>query len=901
MMKKGVMILALLLLFSSVAYAIPTNGTTYWKFENSGADQWYSNTATLSGATYSANYPTYNTTGDGNNKSSSYDGTNDYTYATYQPVTTGDKTISWWMYINSAVPGTFQAIAQSTTGELSITAPNAGYLMYYENTGATLNMKYGNGATTDQYCKITGISVSKGVYFHYAMKMNSSGCYAYINGVLAGSDTTLSGTEQAPDNIFTFGKVVNADCGTNCWFEGQIDEAQFFNRSLTDSEILQLYNTGEVTTPSPSPENYIAFSSPTTANGSIQRLSTAPTIEINASANITNLTSINLIIENDAGIVYNQTYTGTPPTPPWFNISYTAAAYGNYSYYAMALNNTGGSYSTGTYTVYFYEIVPPVLTFPINGSLLNDPFNITYTEANVTDNRTTVTNYTLSWLNSDYSLNYYIGNNDLSLIKHFDFYHLNLSLGNYRLFVKAIDSAGEEANSSSLITITKNAQLNITGWYTTTPIQAYTATLTDHQTAEVIQVNVSNYLGSTGVIYGHNYSVFLDPSVSGYAYHYANITIDSFYDFYNASIWPANSVYMRFYNVTNILPVYQNVTFQLSGPSYYTNTTNAGFYLQTNITPGTYTGTFSSAGFQENDHILTIGNNSFQYLDVYFSPSSTNEVVFTLRDYDSAAIIENVLMSIEQYVNGSYVLTGAYYSDITGRIQYTFTEGANYRFTLSKTGYQTKQFTLDPIIFGSYTVRMKKDVSQNNTFDYSQISIVHSPENYFNGATNNISILFFTPYGLFTKYNYTAEVTGTNWNASGSGTNAYGSSLTGTLHIIGANLSNKVKLTYHYSLSTGVNKTYIVYYDILNSDPNISSFFTNKDNPYGLPLYDRVLILVIICIVAGGVAMWFGGAPAAGGTIMLIFGYLIAIGFVSRWFGLIPIILLILLAMRWSQ
>ena len=800
----------------------------------------------------------------------------------YEP---NEFTLNYWLRCDSKSNNYCMATAHTLTSYTGI------------GNGPRIFVKL-EGGTEHTFSIPAGIIGSGNYHMVTITKDSNNKLRGYLNGTLINTFTdsgalriTLMG--NLPSGLFPL--------------NGSVDELLIGDTNFSQQNITDLYNAGIGYNPfGGTSHKPLYFSSPTPSNESNVYLNNL--LNINATADIDELTRINLVVLNSSlDVIFNETRVNAsapPMIPNYFNISLEINTIGNYSFIATAQNSTGGNYSTGYYRVFFYNITPPYFIDPLNGSDIYEPYLLNYTEANITENKTTITKYRIELLNLDYSPAYVIDDdNGLNLTKFFNIYDANLSIGLYRLFVEAHDNNGAVANSSIEINLTKNAQLNSTAWYGPTQIQNYTITFTDHVTMEKIQENVTDYLGSVSLINGRTYSVFLNGSISGYADYYDNLTIDAWYDFYNVSLNPSNAVLMRFYNVTDLSKVLQAVTFSVSdsGGYYFSNTTTAGEYLLLNLSPSVYTFDFSSSGFEPTTYYVTVGNNTFQYLDVYFASETSDEVVFTVIDLSSGAVIESAFMSVETFVNGSFLLTNSFYSDVTGRIQFSFNEEAKYRFTLTHGSYLIKQFILDPVIFNSYTVRMQKDVSQNNTFDYSLVSIMKSPDYYYNGATNNISLLFFSPYGSFIDYDYVATVSGTNWSVAGSGSNAYGSTLADSLYILGANLSNKLILTYSYNLSNGQNKTYVSIYSILNSDPSVSSFYSNKDNPYDMSLYDRVFILVIISVIMGGIAMWYGGVPAAGAVIMLVFGYMIAIGFVSQWFGLIPIIILLMLAVRWSS
>jgi len=55
------------------------------------------------------------------------------------------------------------------------------------------------------------------------------------------------------------------------------------------------------------------------------------------------------------------------------------------------------------------------------------------------------------------------------------------------------------------------------------------------------------------------------------------------------------------------------------------------------------------------------------------------------------------------------------------------------------------------------------------------------------------------------------------------------------------------------------------------------------DNTFGLGLFERVLIVIIIGIIVGGIVSLVAGGIAGGAVGLFIFGVFASVGFISWW------------------
>lgn len=460
------------------------------------------------------------------------------------------------------------------------------------------------------------------------------------------------------------------------------------------------------------------------------------------------------------------------------------------------------------------------------------------------------------------------------------------------------------ALSTPLLTVENltNAKLNITARNNVT-----FASITSLNT-ELVATSYSDFTWTESVSGGSQISLIngtyeVTVSAPGYAAQTKNITILGGLQTTNASfeLYAENSVLFSVFNSTSFARVNSTgTTIQIVGPSTYINNTNAsGQLFLSNITPGAYDITITATGFEIARYIITVGDGSFQVLDAYLEPLTSNSVVFTILNDDTSQPIQSVLTTVEKQINGTYYLTNAFYSDITGRFELAYQSGAVYRFTMSKDGFATKQFVLNPIIFTSYSVRLTQTESAALDVDMVGLSLYISPDNYQNGMQNNFSFTLASPLGQLQLINYSIIVSNNATILTNSSANAYGATLTSSVFIYNATWSDTVTLRYGYVDSDGLYHPFVRVYAIGNVSADSATFAGIRNNTFGLSLIARVIIIFLISGLLAGLGYVLGGPTVGIFMAILSLAYWGSVGFVTWWL-IIPSLIVLCLIGMWS-
>ena len=328
-----------------------------------------------------------------------------------------------------------------------------------------------------------------------------------------------------------------------------------------------------------------------------------------------------------------------------------------------------------------------------------------------------------------------------------------------------------------------------------------------------------------------------------------------------------------------------------------TYNTTTGILFVENLADGSYTIKFDGSNYALTTYIVSVADRSTKILNAYLS-SSNETTTFNFIDDELGSSIEGVAFSVSRIINGTWTNIFSKFSDITGRVQFVYNPGINYRFSASKSGYSSKTFNLDPVIFSTYNVRLSKILTTTESYDYSDVSIIFNPKTFYNDVQTNMSFYFNSPLGLFESYS--ANITYPGGSTYINGNSSTGETFNPSFNITGANFTDQVKIFLTYDTTFSTPRTFTYYYSITGSSGIFGTGAYNDDNPYGLSLFDRVFIVTIALFFIGGLVYAFAGLIASGLISIVMLGYFMNIGLLSAWFGF-PTIIILILVISWRS
>jgi Tfp pilus assembly protein PilE len=147
------------------------------------------------------------------------------------------------------VTGWFKADTLTTAGDRSIasTTEAGGWALYLSSSCSNGMLRF-QAYTAGAYrpvCSAAGSITTNTGYFGAGV-YNGSSVTLYLQGVNVGS-AAASGAMTWPAGAsvpLCIGSEASTSTCTGNWFDGSLDDVRFYNRALSASEILQLYNGG---------------------------------------------------------------------------------------------------------------------------------------------------------------------------------------------------------------------------------------------------------------------------------------------------------------------------------------------------------------------------------------------------------------------------------------------------------------------------------------------------------------------------------------------------------------------------------------------------------------------------------------------------------------------------------
>lgn len=588
--------------------------------------------------------------------------------------------------------------------------------------------------------------------------------------------------------------------------------------------------------------------------------------------------------------------------------SWTASAINNFSINVSWSNGTTTSHTTTNGTVslinitsgninatywnmtdYFDKDITDTLTVNVSNTVTNETYQAYFclnASAKVSDAWVTADNFTIDsttetscfeidagthnamaqlsgWFSQNQSFTVAALSNTTQTVE-------NMSYANLTIY--AIDGTTNESLSGYDLTI---LSLNHTGW--------------PGETGS----SVTNY--SFYVING-TYNVTID--MPGYALsdHQANISVGGHTN-HTFVLYKTNSVQIYIWDEITGNAITDNVTIRWSSnATTWENVTSTGELFMSNITADEYELLFYSSNYSTRSYTITVGNRSTQILNAYMI-SSTYSTIFTIKDIDTAQILDGVSITMYKQINSTWTAVESKYSDISGKAQFYYDPIAHYRFYLSKADYEDYIFYLNPILFSTYDVFMTKSSLLNYSVDFDNIGIIYSPTQFYNNQNTSFNFLITSPDGLLT--NYGIKLTYPGGTDGATGVNAIGEQLSADVNLSNATVYDYVVLEFNYTTSLSGERTYTVNLPII-SNHSAGTWLTNKDKTYGMGIFERILIATIIIIFVVGIATMVGQALPGVALGLFVYGFLAFIGFIPIW-AILPSMLIGVMFLIWKS
>ena len=384
---------------------------------------------------------------------------------------------------------------------------------------------------------------------------------------------------------------------------------------------------------------------------------------------------------------------------------------------------------------------------------------------------------------------------------------------------------------------------------------------------------------------GLNYTVYIESD--GYSItesNFENISINTTTENLNFELYSSNSVFVNIYDEnTGLIVGGINMTIIVTGnASEDTYSTTTGSKFIENLTDGSYSFKITGGSYLLKTYEVVVADNSFQILNTYVS-TNYSQTIFSILNTISGVSVEDALMSVERQINSSWTIVQSKSSDITGRIQFNYLPNVKYRFSVSKTGYTTRTFELDPIIFAEYNVKLTPLTSGGvNNNDFYNVNFYYSPKEYIEGL-NNFTFSITSSEGILESYYYYIYYKEALIN-NGSGVNAYGETLTSVLNLSNPELSDFVKIILKYDTTISSEKEFVYTHDIIVSGYGNNTYIELiKNTDYGLGVFEKALITFFSVVFIAGVGFLVSGGVGSIIMGLLTYGVFIYLSFIPLW------------------
>ena len=410
------------------------------------------------------------------------------------------------------------------------------------------------------------------------------------------------------------------------------------------------------------------------------------------------------------------------------------------------------------------------------------------------------------------------------------------------------------------VTALQNETLTLTGLF-----NAYlNVSLLDVVTTDLIEVNSflllqndfysyyvhnSNSNGSFYIPTVKGLSLNLSAGATGYAPTTLNFSTVSEVTSINLSLYANNSLWVTAKNFDTGDSLENFSVTVYNDDNVYNFNDVDGTARKNDIVSGVYTVSVAKTGYSSSEYALTVTGGSHQDLQAFLISAGGSTTILTVTNSVTGAEIDNLSVNMYKTLNSSWTLVNSQLTDISGKVQITYTPEVQYKFILSKDGFLTKSFYLKPL-FASYTVTVEPETSQTPNINTGDFNVNINPTLFYDEQSNNLTFTIISGSGTLEYYNVT--IVAPNVNVSRDFSNAVGGEHDFNFSISGAVLGDTVRVFYGVKESGRSYKTFIRAYPIVNAY-NTSTFLDWEEGSSQIGLFGKSIIATIVMLLIVGV------------------------------------------------
>ena len=790
---------------------------------------------------------------------------------------TGEWTVNFWVNTTSPIEegfvGTYHPV------------DDTGWMIYSD---VNSEMKFRNGG---DLTFSTGYIIPGNTWVMITMTRNATHWSFYANGDLK-AIISASNALNTNNNNLTWGGVKTASVTS---LTGTLDEAGIWNRSISASEISDLYNGGDGISYTSSPE--VNLNSP--ANNTNQNTNN---LTFNCSATDNNgVLNLSLII-ND-GINYTVTNSSANQ-----NLSLEQTinfSDGNYNWTCNAYDDDGleGLNETRAFTI----------------DTLNPMVNITFPKS-IIDYHLINTNLSVVWeisdLNIDTCLLEYAGiNNTLNCVDNLTY--LNITNYDNRNITLCVNDTSGNMNCSfkswEYKIFGNNISHNTTSYQTKSETFKINITANSSLTSVALEYNGTEYsTTNSGDIYSTTLDIPIDTlgnKTVRWKFTYSSETIYSNYSYQNISeiVWTlCNATYADDFLNISFKDEVNSTSINASIP-----TSTFVYYLGS----GTVTKTYTFINISDNNNYkfcatpdLIFNVDSYvqykqgtTYPQRIYDPSVTtynstveNKVLYLLASGDGSSVtfqvknsasqgISSVTVTGTRIISGETITVANGLTDSAGTVNFFLNSNFQHNFTFSKTGYTTTTFLVTPTE-SAYTITLGGGVPAESDCTRGVSYSTNPSSSFLDQNTNyNFSYSISSSYWSLSKFNASLYYGNGTLISSDSSTTDVG----GILSFNNINTTNQTSmyLVYAYevndSLCISISKNWIIQ-STEGRDYSIWKLLTQINEYLDADLYgvkgdigdnnfSRIVIAFLIIVLVTGVSIREFGIQSESFILSIVF------------------------------
>lgn len=756
----------------------------------------------------------------------SFDGTNDYVSKSTESaleLTGGSYSYSLWFEADpSIVFGTNRRLIAKDDG--ADFSGGWGTILQTQITLMTTHNPGGNSVAT-----IDSRNTSQ--WYHLVVTYNDStnALKMYLDGSEVGSYTRASNVATETDSL-CIGTYCSGTSPSGQYWKGKIDEVAIYDYNIGTDGVAALWNNG-------------AGYNPYGSGSFTSNLTLIFVDEWNNSINVDDL---------------NVTIDGTTYTNSTGNVIYTDIPVNASQTHDIEVQ--AHQYFSRTFTSETME----------DKTLQLFQSDITFEGRTIVSNTTKAANFTIG---SQTNGNFYLtaGTYQISVQSSpFD--------KNHTFTVAALDNRTElvyipdHLLTLGVINNRNSAFINgtKTGWYENT---ANNFNESFNFTGDTIDIELEA---------GLNYDFFLNP-VGGYATNEGlnfQYTATGNNNTRNFQLFENNSVQFYFKNGDSLAFITSDINASLANANntYNFNTSNGEYFLS-GIDGGTYTLTAQTSGFNPVEVFVTVLNNEYQELNVFFGEDVESRI-FTVTDRQGNPI-EGVVVTFTRQINGTTVVYGQQTTDFSGGIQMFLNPSDIYDLTALKAGYNTFSGSVTPFR-SSYTINMEQEGSQRFISTFDDISYRNNFSHVQNTTTGEAWFEIVSAAGYLQYWGMSTSYNGTTYFQNNTGTPS-GGTIQFNITNINTSQQNTLEVVYWFkSVNSSFiqwNETYLINNRLGQDNLGDWDF---SDQPTGA----KAIITLFIVLLSGGIGIAIT-RRTLGGVILggLGIGFAMIVGWTPLLFG----------------